>query len=116
MKTLQSKYCILKDKNLIIEYHLGVLTATSYIQFKTALAKDPFFNPNFNFIIYLKDTIVKATENNVKKYEILAKQKLLTSVSKSEFIKKKKYHDHKAIFYSIHNSKEKILKIKTLQK
>ena len=51
------------------------------------------------------EILKKYRENNVKKYEILAKQKLLTSVSKSEFIKKKKYHDHKAIFYLIQNYK-----------
>ena len=54
------------------------------------------------------EILKKYRENNIKKYEILAKQKLLASVSRSEFIKKKKYHDHKAIYYSIHNSKEKI--------
>lgn len=68
MKSLHSKYRILTDKNLIVEFHKGELTATNFIQFKTALAKDPLFNPNFNFIISLTDTTVKATENNIKEY------------------------------------------------
>ncbi len=46
----------------------------------------------------------------VQKFEKFAKKKLLRKINKSEFLKKKKYHNDKAIFYSIYNSKQKLFK------
>tara|TARA_Y100000389_G_C17459312_1_gene520481 strand:- start:250 stop:2481 length:2232 start_codon:yes stop_codon:yes gene_type:complete len=56
------------------------------------------------------DKLKKFRLSNVKEYEIIAKKKLLTKTSKFEFNKKKKFFTDQAIFYSIKNSKKKLLK------
>lgn len=56
------------------------------------------------------ETLKKFRSQEIQKFEKLAKKNLLKNINNSEFLKKKKYHNDKAVFYSIYNSKEKLLK------
>lgn len=55
MSELKSKYRILPNYNLVIEYHYGVLTAKNYIDFKKKLLIDPHFKANLNHFINFKN-------------------------------------------------------------
>jgi hypothetical protein len=68
MNPLISKYHILKENKLIIEYHSRNLDIASFINFKTILSIDPSFSPNFNFIIDLKSVTFETSEFDLKKY------------------------------------------------
>jgi carbamoyltransferase len=56
------------------------------------------------------DKLKKFRASKIQEYEKIAKLKLLNKTSKSEYIKRKKYFTKQAVFYSIINSKEKLLK------
>ncbi|MBL4939210.1 MAG: hypothetical protein JKY16_02860 [Lutibacter sp.] len=76
MNPLKSKYRILKANKLILEAHSGNLDIASFINFKTTLATNPSFSPNFNFIIDLKDVTFETSESDLKKYaDFLTKSK-----------------------------------------
>lgn len=55
MSEIKSSYKILKEHNLIVEYHSGKLDANSLINFKKRIVLDPLFTPNLNYFIHLKN-------------------------------------------------------------
>lgn len=68
MNTLISKYKILKENNLIIEFHKGVLDIDSFIKFKIKLTEDPLFTNSLNYYIDFKNATFNLSENDVDKY------------------------------------------------
>lgn len=53
MSGLISNYKILKEHNLIVEYHSGILDADSFIEFKKSITLDPLFLPSLNYFVHL---------------------------------------------------------------
>lgn len=65
---LNSNYIILKEHNLLIEYHSGNLDLDSYINFVTRTSNDPLFCLNMNYYIDISNVIVTASIDDIKKY------------------------------------------------
>lgn len=53
--TIRNSYRILKEENLIVEYHGGVGKIDDAIGFRKIQASDPDFSPEFNVIVDLRD-------------------------------------------------------------
>lgn len=68
MSALVSTYKILKEYNLIVEYHTGVLDADSFIDFKKKIALDPLFSPNLHFLVDLKKVTFSTNLEDIDKY------------------------------------------------
>lgn len=68
MAGLVSKYKILKEYNLIIEYHSGILNADSFIAFKKSITLNPFFLPNLNYFVHLKNVTFSKNLKDIDKY------------------------------------------------
>ena len=68
MSLLTSKYVILKELNLIIECHSGILDADSFIDFKKSIALDPLFLPNLNYFVHLKKVTFSTKLEDIDKY------------------------------------------------
>lgn len=71
MSELKSSYKILKDHNLIVEFHSGILKADSFIDFKKRITLDPLFVPNLNYFVHLKNvtfTPINETEADISTY------------------------------------------------
>jgi hypothetical protein len=49
------RYYIIKEKRVIVEILKGAITLNEYIKFKTSQIEDGHFNPNFSFIIDIRD-------------------------------------------------------------
>ena len=52
---LKSKYKILSDYNLIVEFHKGQIDLNSYVKFKKNLLNDNNFKSGCNYFIHFKD-------------------------------------------------------------
>ncbi|MFA5296780.1 MAG: hypothetical protein WC389_01075 [Lutibacter sp.] len=68
MSEIKSSYKILKEHNLIVEYHSGRLDVDSLIDFKKRIALDPLFTPNLNYFIHSKNvtfTSIDEAENDI---------------------------------------------------
>ena len=71
MSELISSYKILKEHNLIVEFHSGIFEADSFIDFKKRITLDPLFAPNLNYFVHFKNvtfTTINETEDEVSKY------------------------------------------------
>ncbi|MDO9273920.1 MAG: hypothetical protein Q7T92_00035 [Lutibacter sp.] len=68
MSALVSTYKILKEYNLIVEYHTGVLDADSFIDFKKSITTDPLFMPSLNYFVHLKKVTFSKNLEDIDKY------------------------------------------------
>ncbi|MDP3358981.1 MAG: hypothetical protein Q8S41_06480 [Lutibacter sp.] len=68
MSGLVSTYKILKEYNLIVEYHTGILDADSFIDFKKKIALDPLFAPNLHFFVHLKKVTFSTNLQDINTY------------------------------------------------
>ena len=68
MSLLKSNYIILKEQNLIVEYHSGILDADSFINFKKSITLDPLFLPSLNYFVHLKKITFSTTAEDINKY------------------------------------------------
>ena len=65
---MYSKYKILQDKQIIIEFHSGVMTLEELELFTSNQIKDPFYNPDYNMLIDIRDVEVELNAEEVDKY------------------------------------------------
>ena len=68
MSGLVSNYKILKEHNLIVEYHSGILDADSFIAFKKSISLDALFLPSLHYFVYLKNVTFSTNLEDVEKY------------------------------------------------
>ncbi|PKP13520.1 MAG: hypothetical protein CVU08_04930 [Bacteroidetes bacterium HGW-Bacteroidetes-3] len=68
MSLLKSNYIILKEQNLIVEYHSGILDTDSFINFKKSITLDPLFLPSLNYFVHLKKVTFSTTAEDINKY------------------------------------------------
>ena len=68
MSGLVSNYKILKEHNLIVEYHSGILDADSFIAFKKSITTDPLFLPSLHYFVHLKNVTFSANLEDIDKY------------------------------------------------
>ena len=68
MSGLISNYKILKEQNLIVEYHSGMLDAHSFIAFKKSITLDPLFLPSLNYFVHLKKVVFSTNLEDIDKY------------------------------------------------
>ncbi len=68
MPLLKSNYKILKEHNLIVEYHSGDLDLESYINFVKGTTLDPQFSLNMNYLIDISNVVVTASIDDIRKY------------------------------------------------
>jgi len=68
MSALVSTYKILKEHNLIVEYHSGIVDLISFINFKQKIALDPLFSPNLHFFVHLKNVSFNTNSEDIDKY------------------------------------------------
>ncbi|OGS72698.1 MAG: hypothetical protein A3F91_07230 [Flavobacteria bacterium RIFCSPLOWO2_12_FULL_35_11] len=68
MSGLISNYKILKEHNLIVEYHTGILDADSFIEFKKSITLDPLFLPSLNYFVHLKKVTFNTNPEDIDKY------------------------------------------------
>ena len=73
MSELKSSYKILKEHNLIVEFHSGTLKAESIIDFKNRLTLDPLFVPNLNYFVHLKNVTYTPIDDNEDDISIFSK-------------------------------------------
>lgn len=75
MSELKSSYKILKEQNLIVEFHSGNLDLDSLINFKKRITLDPLFVPNLNYFVHLKN--VTFTPNNKTEDDVFTYSKFI---------------------------------------
>lgn len=68
MSGLISNYKILKEHNLIVEYHSGILDADSFMEFKKSITLDPLFLPSLNYFVHLKMVTFSTNLEDINKY------------------------------------------------
>lgn len=68
MSDLISKYKILPNENLVIEFHRGILRVEPYMEFKKALLKDPLFKPDLNHFIHFKNVVFKTPPSDISNF------------------------------------------------
>lgn len=68
MSGLISNYKILKEHNLIVEYHSGILEADSFIKFKKSITLDPLFLPSLNYFVHLKKVTFTTNLEDIDTY------------------------------------------------
>lgn len=68
MSGLISTYKILKEQNLIVEYHTGIIDAKSFIAFKKCITLDPLFLPSLNYFVHLKNAAFVTNLEDVDAY------------------------------------------------
>ena len=68
MSLLKSNYKILKEHNLIVEYHTGILDVDSFINFKQSITLDPLFLPSLNYFVHLKKVAFTTNSEDINKY------------------------------------------------
>lgn len=68
MSLLKSNYKILKEHNLIVEYHTGILDVDSFINFKQSITLDPLFLPSLNYFVHLKKVTFSTNSEDIDKY------------------------------------------------
>lgn len=68
MSGLVSNYKILKEQNLIVEYHSGILDAESFIAFKKCIALDSLFMPSLHYFVHLKNVTFSTNLEDIDKY------------------------------------------------
>ncbi|AMC09814.1 hypothetical protein Lupro_00400 [Lutibacter profundi] len=78
MSGLISRYKILKEHNLVIEYHSGILEFESFIKFVKKKISDPKFYLGLNHLIDFKDVTFNTTKNDITKSVGFFAKELLT--------------------------------------
>ena len=68
MSSLVSNYKILKEHNLIVEYHTGILDVASFINFKKNITLDSLFLPGLNYFVHLKKVTFCTNLEDINKY------------------------------------------------
>lgn len=68
MSGLVSNYKILKEQNLTVEYHSGILDVNSFIVFKKSITLDLLFLPNLNYFVHLKNVTFSTKMEDIDKY------------------------------------------------
>ena len=68
MSSLVSNYKIIRECNLIVEYHTGILDADSFINFKQSISFDPLFLPGLNYFVHLKKVTFSTNLEDINKY------------------------------------------------
>lgn len=68
MSGLVSNYKILKEQNLIVEYHSGILDADSFIAFKKSIAFDSLFLPSLHYFVHLKNVTFSTNLDDIETY------------------------------------------------
>ncbi|MBE0422525.1 MAG: hypothetical protein IBX66_01150 [Lutibacter sp.] len=68
MSGLVSNYKILKEQNLIVECHSGILDADSFIAFKKSITIDPLFLPSLHYFVHLKNVTFSTNLEDIAKY------------------------------------------------
>ncbi|HSQ47582.1 MAG TPA: hypothetical protein VLM44_11775 [Lutibacter sp.] len=68
MSGLVSNYKILKEQNLIVEYHSGILDAESFIAFKKSITLDALFLPSLHYFVHLKNVTFSANLEDIDTY------------------------------------------------
>ncbi|WP_319481073.1 hypothetical protein [uncultured Draconibacterium sp.] len=117
-------YYIIKEKRVIVEILKGAITVNEYIKFKTNQIEDEDFNPNFNFILDIRDNnIVFSSELEKKMKQYIAFEKTIGSLSSEkkvavitntpqQVVYSTLYEklDERKIVYSIFSTKDEALK------
>ena len=78
MSTLLSKYKIIKEGNLVIQCHSGILDLNSYTSFAQKLILDPLFSPNLDHLVCVRKVAFRATMSDVIKYIKFSKENFKT--------------------------------------
>jgi hypothetical protein len=68
MSGLISNYKILKEQNLIVEYHSGILDVDSFIAFKQSITLDALFLPSLHYFVHLKNVTFSTNLEDIDKY------------------------------------------------
>lgn len=68
MSGLVSHYKILKEHNLIVEYHSGILDADSFIAFKKSITLDSLFLPSLHYFVHLKNVTFSTNLEDIDTY------------------------------------------------
>ncbi|MFO7672964.1 MAG: hypothetical protein R6V74_04580 [Lutibacter sp.] len=68
MSGLVSNYKILKEQNLIVEYHSGTLDAASFIAFKKSITLDALFLPSLHYFVHLKNVTFSTNLEDIDTY------------------------------------------------
>lgn len=84
MQHIKSNYKILQNKDLIIEYHEGILELNPYKTFKVKIFDDPLYTNSLNYIVNFKNVNFKMTPDDIEEYcnylkqipKILGKKKI----------------------------------------
>lgn len=65
---LFSSYKVFLDKRFVVEYHEGFGTLENAIAFKINEAKDQDYSPDYDLLMDIRQTTVKAMRKDVKEY------------------------------------------------
>jgi len=68
MSKFKSKYQIIKEHNIVLEYHSGPIDAKSFISFKHNLSLDPNFKPGLKYFVNLQDVSFDISQNDIQEY------------------------------------------------
>lgn len=71
---MKSSYCILKDENLIVEYHEGVTTLQDLIAFRMQQGTDVNFSPTYNLISDIRNLTFDAAPSDIDAFAAFHKQ------------------------------------------
>ncbi|WP_456424432.1 hypothetical protein [Lutibacter sp.] len=82
MSGLISRYKILKEHNLVIEYHSGILEFESFIEFVNKKTSDPKFTLDLDHLIDFRDVTFNTTENDITKSVGFFAKEILTKGEK----------------------------------
>lgn len=78
MSDLKSRYKILKEHNLIIEFHSGNLDLDSFINFVLKITHDPLFSRDMNYLIDMRNTVITAPTDDIEKYNFFTETNFKT--------------------------------------
>lgn len=65
---LQSNYKILKKHQIIIEYHKGIITLESFVNFKKEITKNKDFIKDLKYLVYLTDAVFNTSPSDIEAY------------------------------------------------
>ena len=68
MSQFKSNYQILKEHNIVLEYHSGHIDAESFIKFKHKLSLHPDFKPGLKYFVNLQDVTFDISKNDIHEY------------------------------------------------
>jgi len=68
MSEFKSNYKIIKEHNIVLEYHSGPIDAGSFINFKHNLSLHPDFKSDLKYFVHLQDVTFDITKNDIHRY------------------------------------------------